>query len=692
MKRLFPIMLGLSLLVSSGLKAQNRSAFDLEQFIEELFSLQEADVNYEDLYESLLLLYQNPLDLNDATAQELQSLYILSITQINNLQTYISEKGKLLTLYELQLIDGFDNATILKLVPFVTVDPKDAVADDRPLLQRILEERNNYFITRYERVLEDKRGYSPAENPDDSRYAGSPDKLYLRYRVSKTQDFSFGFTTEKDPGEALTWDGATKRRGMDFWSAHFMLEKQGKLRKAIIGDYQLQFGQGLLFGAGLGVGKGSETVNTVQRVTLGIKPYTSVLEGGFLRGAAATYEATDQLMVTGFYSRLNQDANIRENNDPDGFPEFFSSFQLSGLHRTPNEISNKRVVAETVLGANAHYSFKSGATAGLTLTSNHFGLPIQRTDAAYNQFEFSGTDHYNVSTYASYNWRNFSLFGEGAIAKSGGFGGIAGFITNLSPRVDFAMIFRSYDRDFHSFRGTAFAEGSRNINESGVYWGLKYTLNRQFYLTAYYDTYRFPWLRFRVNTPSQGNDYLVRLHYNPGRRARLYGQFRKETKDINTTDIETGRTIVAAGTKTQFVTNLEFSATADLKFKSRVQYSDFNLNGTRTDGYAFIQDAVYSIDDWTFSGRMALFDTEGNENRQYAYERDVLYAFSIPAYSGRGIRNYLLLQYRMSRKIDIWARVARTTFYDRNEIGTGLETIEGDKRTEVKLQVRYKLK
>ena len=674
------------------LQAQNREDFDLEAFVEELFSLQEDDVNYEDLYESLLLLYQNPLDLNKASSQELQSLYILSKGQITSLQTYISEKGKLLTLFELQLIEGFDNATIQRLVPFVTVDPTDATADERPLLQRILEEQNNYFITRYERVLEQRRGYTAPENPGDSRYAGSPDKLYFRYRVSRSQDFSLGFTTEKDPGEAFTFDGATNRRGMDFWSAHFMLERQGKLRKAIIGDYQLQFGQGLLFGAGIGVGKGAETVNTVQRVTLGIKPYTSVLEGGFLRGAAGTYELSDRLNVTAFFSRLNHDANIQQNDDPDGFPEFFSSFQLSGLHRTPNEIANKRVVAETVLGANAHYNFQNGATAGLILTSNDFSTPIQRSDAEFNRFEFQGTSHYNLGGYGSYNWRNFSFFGEAAVAKSGGFGGIAGFITTLSSRVDFAMIFRSYDRDFHSFRGTAFAEGSRNINESGVYWGLKYTLNRKFYLTAYYDTFRFPWFRFRVNAPSQGNDYLVRLHYNPGRRVRLYGQFRREVKEINTTNAETNQTIVAPGTKTQFVTNLEFTASSQLRLKSRVQYSDFELDGTRTNGYAFIQDAVYSINDWTFSGRMALFDTEGNENRQYAYERDVLYAFSIPAYSGRGIRNYLLVQYRLSRKIDIWARVARSTFYDRNQVGTGLETIEGDRRTEVKFQVRYKLK
>jgi len=672
--------------------AQQIEQFDLESFVEELFSLQEADVNYEDLYESLLLLYQNPINLNRASAQELQGLYILSKRQITNLQTYIQEKGRLLTLYELQLIEGFDFTTIQRLVPFVTIDPDDANSDDRPLLQRILEEKNNYFISRYERVLEDRAGYSPAENPDDTRYAGSPDKLYLRYRVSKTQDFSLGFTTEKDPGEALTWDTNTKRRGMDFWSAHFMLEKQGKLRKAIIGDYQLQFGQGLLFGAGIGVGKGSETVNAVQRVTLGIKPYTSVLEGGFLRGAAGTYELSDQTNVTAFFSRLNQDANIRINDDPDGFPEFFSSFQLSGFHRTPTEIANKRVVTETVLGANVHHNFKNGATAGVTLSSNEFSTPIQRSDVPYNRFEFQGTSHYNLGAYGSYDWRNVSLFGEAALSKSGGLGGIAGFITNMTPRVDFAMVFRSYSRDFHSFRGTAFAEGSRNINESGVYWGLRYTLNRKFFLTAYYDTYRFPWLRFRVNAPSEGNDYLIRLNYNPGRRVRLYGQFRREVKDINTVQPETLQTIVSPGTKTQFVTNLEFAASQQLKLKSRVQYSNFELEGEKTDGYAFIQDASYATGDWSFSARMALFDTEGNQNRQYAYERDVLYAFSIPAYSGRGIRNYLLVQYRASRKIDIWMRIARSTFYDRDEIGTGLEQIEGTKRTEFKLQVRYKLK
>ena len=132
--RVFILALTALLLCEGKTLAQKEEQFDLELFIEELFNLQDEDINYEDLYETLLTLYQNPLNLNTANTYELQSLYILSSVQIQNLQNYILEKGKLITLYELQVIEGFDFATIERLKPFVTVDSKDALVDDRPLL------------------------------------------------------------------------------------------------------------------------------------------------------------------------------------------------------------------------------------------------------------------------------------------------------------------------------------------------------------------------------------------------------------------------------------------------------------------------------------------------------------------------------------------------------------------------------
>lgn len=672
-------------------ECQTNENFNLESFVEELFNAQEAEIPYEDFYESLLLLYQNPLNLNKVSNERLKNTYILSISQIESLQAYILKNGKLITLYELQVIEGFDYLTIQKLLPFVVVNAKEIDKDDRPLLKRMISERNNYLITRYKQVIEKRKGYTTSNSPNDTRYEGSPAQIYFRYRVSKPGDFSFGFTAEKDPGEAVIWDNKTKRYGMDYWSFHFMLERQGKFRRVIIGDFQLQFGQGLLFGAGFSVGKGSETINTVQRTSLGIRPYSSVLESGFMRGAAATYSLNEKINITAFFSRLKQDANVKTAIESNVQEDFFSAIQTSGFHRTSIEIFNKRRITESLNGINIDYSPLRQLSIGSIIALSQFDFPLIPGNKPYQFFEFKGKTNINGAVYGNYNWRGYSLFGEVAISKSGGMGGIMGLVKNLTSRLEIAFIIRSYEKKFHSFRGTAFGENSRNINENGVYWGFKYTLNRKLQLTAYYDYFNFPWLKHRVNQPSNGQDYLLRVNYHPHSNVKIYVQIRKKTKGLNTLNSEKGRTLVLPATKRLYLISLDFIASEELSLKSRIQSSNFSIDKSKTSGIAFIQDFNFRVPNWSFSSRIAIFDTEGGENRQYAYERDVLYSFSIPAYSGRGIRNYLLVQYKIGRKVDVWARIARTTYYDRYVIGNALEAIDGDKLTEIKLQLRYKL-
>ena len=81
---------------------------------------------------------------------------------------------------------------------------------------------------------------------------------------------------------------------------------------------------------------------------------------------------------------------------------------------------------------------------------------------------------------------------------------------------------------------------------------------------------------------------------------------------------------------------------------------------------------------------------QGFENRQYIYERDVLYAFPIPSFDGRGLRIILVVSYQPSDKWNFWFRIARTKYLDRSQLGSGLETIEGNKRTDIKFQVRFR--
>jgi len=698
--RLFFVLLML-LLIAFGAFGQNRKVDneDFELLVEELFQMQDIEVDYSDLYESLFQYYSTPINLNQTTPEELRGIYLLSENQIQDFFNHIGKYGKLLSIYELQAIPSFDIPTIRRLLPFVTVREAGNAQDNRSVFERILKEKNNFLIFRYDRTLQQKQGFriSPTDTTSSgdprSRYLGSPDKLYLRYRIAHTNDFSLGFVAEKDQGEQLVWDPETKRYGPDFFTAHFMLENQGIFKNITVGDYMIQVGQGLILSAGFGVGKGSESIATLRRSTIGIRPYNSVLESGFFRGAATEVELSKRLSVIAFASRTRQDANVSylAGDTLSAEEAFISSIQETGFHRTAREIASKNQITE--LAAGTHLRYKSQAlNMGLTAVNFNLSTPILRNDSKYNQFEFNGRNNFLVGADYDFTWRNFTFFGEGARSQSGGLGYTGGVIMGLARQLDLAIHVRHYDKDFHSFRSAAFSEGSRNINETGIYWGIKIKPNRRWLLTAYYDRFRFPWLRFQVDAPSSGHEYLARLTHKPSRKITMYAHFRQEVREKNWQTDGLTLNAVRPYRRRNYQFNVNFRAEEYLSLRSRVQFSTYEHNEEFSDGYAIIQDVNFDLGKVRLSTRFALFQTDDYENRQYAYEKDVLYVFYIPAYFGQGFRNMYLLQLRPTKKLDIWVKYAFTKYRNQETISSGLEQIEGDLKTDVRVQLRYKFR
>lgn len=657
-----------------------RASIDLEQFAERMFQLQDADVNYEDIYESLLLFYTDPLNLNRASQAQLASLYILTPTQIQAFLAYRETNGKLLSIYELQAIEGFDVATIQLLLPFVSLE--ESSINQGSLMQRMFTENTNrYFLFRYTRFFEEQVGFQPDQ---ENGYLGDPFKLYGRFRSSRRDDFSYGFTFESDAGERIGFDG---QPAFDFTSAHIMIENQGPFQKILVGDYQVQAGQGLIFGAGFNAGKGAETVNTIKRNTLGIRPYTSVLETGFFRGGGIALERGD-VQLTLFGSRLLQDGNIQTSESVDDFEAFVNSIQTSGFHRTPSELATRNAITETNVGGLFEYQPNRKLQLGLSGLRTTFSTSLLRTDRPYNAFEFSGTTNTVLGSFGSYQWQNFNFFGEVARSSSGGVGMVGGVISSLSQSIDVAISLRDYDRDFHSFYANAFGEGSRTINERGVYWGMKYQPSRKFSVVGYYDKFSFPWLRSGVDAPSDGSEWLGRFTFNPSRSITTFIQMREEIKE---TSVTMGNLSELQPTvKRNYIFNIDYRLNSAFSMKSRLQTSTFQEAGQFSKGYAIVQDVEYNIGRWRFSGRTALFETDDYDNRQYVYEKDVLYAFSLPAYNGQGVRNYILVQYGMSEAIDLWVRLARFSYRNQDVVGSGLDESQGPDRTELKWMMRWK--
>lgn len=690
-----------SILVMGGLFSLSTSIFaqtpprreiDIQQFVQALFPVPSEDINYSDLFESLFQLYANPRDLNTATRDELAATYILSESQLDAFMDYRATFGPLLSLYELQAIPGFDLPTIRRLLPFVTVQTRQL-----SLRESLRNPTQNFLLLRAERLLEQQKGFSEIDTTSRSRsrYAGGPYQTYVRYRYARIGAYSFGFTAEKDAGEVLSWQPQRQVFGGDFTSFHAQIMNRGRLKNLIVGDFQMSAGQGLVMAAGFALGKGTETIWTTYRATLGLRPYTSVLEAGFFRGAAATINVRKNLDITIFGSATRRDASLSDLADgPEG--TVISSLLTAGLHRTSSERDKQGLIPEKNMGAHALYTFPNqSGKIGVTALYTHFGGSLQKRDLPYNTFEFRGKQNLTVGLHGDYHWQNFHFFGEGARSQSGGLGGVGGLIATLSKALDFTFQIRHYDRDFHTFYGNPITEGSRPINESGTYFGLRYKPNKRWQFSGFYDRFSFPWLKYQVNAPSDGNDRLLHIRYTPNKRFTAFALFHEEHKmrNLPTARLSGPKTplpTIATTIRRTAVLQAEYDVPLKFAVRTRVQGGNYTYVGTSpSQGITIIQDVTWRFSKLELSGRMAFFATDDYDSRQYVYEKDVLYAFSLPAYYDRGTRHYVMLRYAMSRNLRIWLRWSQTRFSNTELISSGLGEIQGNTRSEAKAQVMY---
>jgi Helix-hairpin-helix motif len=683
-----PGFLVVILLFTMPLLAQQYPVTEInpERLADELFPTQDLDLNYENLYENLLQILSNPIDLNRASAEDFRSLFILRENQVESLLAYRSTLGPFLSVYELQAVPEMDLKTLHSLMPFIKVIDASTTFD-KSLMSRVLHEENNYLLTRYQRTLELKDGYKRSTD-SSQRYAGSPDGLYFRFRTSRPGDFSFGATTEKDPGEAIRWHPQRHFYGMDYYSYHGQILNKGRVKNIILGDYQAQFGQGLIMGGGFGMGKSAETITAIRRSNIGFLPYTSLRESGFFRGAAISLGIERHLILHLFASRLRRDGQLAQDTTMEGSSEI-SSISSSGYHRTPSEIAARKKIIETNMGSVVEYRTKTLNT-GCIYYHTDFSLPILPTPSLYNQFSFRGDKNENAGLFLNYTAGNISFFSELAQTLGQGKAIIAGLLGSLAKQTDISMAFRSFDRNFWSFYSNAIAENTIPQNETGMYWGFKQGFGTKYSLAGYMDLFRFPWIRYRGYAPSNGHEWLLRLNYQPSKTVFIFLQAREEEKIRNLSN-EGALYQTDQGIKHNFWINADYAANRRLSFKTRLQWSNYVLHGKTTHGTCLIQDINVELGRFTISARHALFDTQDYDNRLYVYERDAWLAFSFPAYYGIGVRDYILLRWKVSRNMDFWIRWAHTHYADRDTIGTSGETIHGNVVNDIKLQAKFGL-
>jgi hypothetical protein len=697
------------------LSAEALNELLIEQ-VERMAEDSDDDIDYEELLDNYIFLSDNPINLNSDDMVQLMELHLINAFQYEELKKYRRYYGDFMFLDELAMVEGFDEQTIEIILPLICVGQDNS--KDKITFKKMARYGKHQILGRYEQVLEKQQGYLPITDSallakPNSRYLGCPQKLQFRYTYNYRNRIRAGIVVEKDAGEMFFTDkvsdtikallGKKYSRGFDYIGFHLYAKDLGIVKAAVLGDYQLSFGQGLTLWSGMTFGKAGAG-SSVMKQARGISPKASASEYAFMRGAAVTL-GKGPFSGTVFYSNRLVDANVSIADTLDNEAEYISSLQETGYHRTIGELLDRHAIRQQIVGGHLSFAiahFEVGYTAHHTWLS----VPLELRPSHYNQFYFQGKSLTNQGIDVKYVKGKYAIFGEMAMSlnfdstnliqtqRPWALAGLVGLTVKPAGYLNFTIMYRDYGRAYQNLLSNAFGEGSRNQGQRGVYLGVEAAPAPYWNILAYADLFQFTWLTSQVNAPSRGHDYYLRVSHSFNRRTNAYLQFRSKTKMKNSTDGQVFSHYPIFYTKNTVRFNISYQIVGDLHCSNKAEYAHYrNDDGSNEHGYFLCQDIAYKPENLPFSltFRYAIFDAKDYNARVYAYENDVLYSFSVPALYGKGMRFYLLGKVKLFNSLTLYARIGRTIYSDRNTVGTGLSQIEGNHKTDLKVEAVWKL-
>ncbi len=268
----------------------------------------------EALAQSLEHFQSRPVNLNRATPDEIAAIPLLYPLEALALARYLRRHPGLADPARLVRDSVLSEETLDAIMPYICLSAPDGRALPAAGLRSAAQRR-----------WPDSGGGDP--------YQGSP--VAHRLKLSARHGpFEAAALSQKDAGE---------RSHHDFLSAAVSFSSRSGALRAVAGDYQLCFGQGLVFG-----GAGPKFLSALSGGpsgggSLALRPNSSLDEWSLLRGGAIQAGVGDGWTLAAFASRKRRDGSL----DSTGLVR---SMENSGYHRTNAELRRRAAVAERLGG------------------------------------------------------------------------------------------------------------------------------------------------------------------------------------------------------------------------------------------------------------------------------------------------------------------------------------------------------
>ena len=629
-----------------------------------------SEDTHEELYENLLELQRNGINVNSATREDLLALPFVSEQQVMDILEYIHFHGALKSINELMSIESIDYSTRQLLQEFLYAGDKPEKGF--PSLKNIMTWGKNELslytkIPTYERVGDTSNG----------DYLGYPYKFWARYSFSYAKNVRIGIVASQDPGEPFF--SQSNKYGFDQYSGFIQLNGLGSVESLIVGRYSIAAGMGLVMNNSFSLGK-TAMLQDFGRQRNALRPHTSASENGYMQGAAATIRLSDAIRLTPFLSYRKTDATLNDDGS-------ISSLIYTGYHRTISELNKKNNTSLTTGGMNARWNYKD-FSLGATAVFTHINRPLNpNKSATYKKIYPEGSNFFNASL--NYSWLHypFSVNGETAINANGAIATLNTLGWHLSQYVEVMGIYRFYSFNYYSLYANAFSEGGKTQNESGLYLGMRWQPKYGIDIHAYTDLAYFAWPRYGVSQSSYASDNVVSASYKTGKWL-LSGKYRLHFKQKDSKS--------ASGISWQTEHRLRIGAewTGD-GWTSRSQLDFASVSSTSessslSQGFMITENIGYDIGKWQIFAGGKYFNTDGYDSRLYSYERAMPHTFSFPAYYGHGIRYSLTAVWAPSPTLQFNAKAGITDYFDRSTISSGQQQINASSACDIEVGMRWR--
>ena len=614
--------------------------------------------------DELIRQYSLPLNVNQLDPANPLTSALFSMAQSRALSKHIRKYGPLQSVYELQMIPGFDEDDLNRLLPYVSTGP----------FRSPRGEWTGFVSFTTGRVIPKQEGFKKTYIRG---FLGDPMRHIVQAQLHAGNSLRLGITLEKDRGEKTRWKPGEGWFGFDHLSGYVAYEGLGNVRQVVVGTLLATWGQGLVMGSGFHMRPGRNATGTVKKPSSGLIPTQTLSEANYLQGIGIVLEQGPiQLSLIGTHHQL--DASIDVNGT-------ISTIRSSGLHRTEGEVQARNKARVNDVAAKLEFlptqNFRLGVIGMRTL----FDHPYEKI------LKSQGSSPANVTTLGSVFFelrpKNIVLFGEGSLNQSREHAWLVGALISFNKEFTGLIALRDYSRQFFSFRSyNAFGQSSTPRNESGTYWGLKFQPNKRISFDASLDLFRKPLNLEAKELDRKGIEYALASTFEVSKKVRARFLFRSWGVDETMKPDSVPTLVIERSKRYQLKTDARIQTDHNVTFVSGVGYGWQDGQARTSMGSIFHQDIIWRSQRLQVSTRMALVDAD-YANRFYLFERDLYRTTSVPVHSGKAIKYFVVLRNTFGRNLTISAKWTRTHYHDRDVIGSGPDKIVGTSRSEIKANV-----